>query len=135
MKRAHKVLKIGRWVVDFLFQPGGYDIEGVLGVLYDTGASKDIMEEAEDLMRSCKENCGFTFANRYSRRAVVLIGPTSSGAEFLDTFTHEVRHLADAIAKSIGYKLDSEGPAYMTGDTVRELADIVCRLGCDKCRR
>lgn len=135
MKRAHRVLKIGRWVVDFLFQPGGYDIDGVLGVLYDAGATKEVINQAEDLMRLCEENCGFTFANRYLRRAVVLIGPTSSGAEFLDTFTHEIRHLADSIAKSIGYDLDAEGPAYMTGDTVRELAEIVCKLGCDKCRK
>lgn len=87
-------------------------------------------------------DCGFTFSkvNEYSfinkdnHRAVLLIGPTSSGAEFLDSLVHEIHHLAVAIAGELGVELDSETPAYLSGDTIREFADIVCELGCDRCR-
>ena len=58
----------------------------------------------------------------------------SSGKQFLNTFTHEVRHLVDAIAKSIGYDLDAEGPAYITGDATMALAETICELGCERCR-
>ena len=125
-----RVLRIGRWTVEFLFAVGGYDTDGVLSCLYDAGAPKGILAQAKDLMMSCRENCGFTYSNTLDRRAVVLVGPSSSGAEFLDTFVHEVRHLANSIAESLGQRLDGELPSYLAGDTARELADIVCRLGC-----
>ena len=126
----HRVLSIGRWVVDFLFATKRYDIDGVLACLYDAYAPEDIMEQAEELMLSCKYNCGFTYTNQSKRRAVVLIGPTTSGGEFQSTFVHEIRHLADAIAKSLGVPLDSERPAYISGDTAKALAEVVCELGC-----
>lgn len=137
----HRVLKIGRWVVDFLFSTGEYDIDGVLACLYDAGAPQYIMEEAEDLMTRCEYDCGFTYTNasmfRYinsdSYRAVVLIGPTSSGDEFIDTFVHEIHHLAVAIASELGVDLESETPAYLAGDSARALAKVVCRFGCDHC--
>lgn len=126
----HRVLAIGRWTVDFLFATKRYDIDGVLACLYDAYAPDYIMEQAEDLMLSCDYNCGFTYTNQNKRRAVVLIGPTTSGAEFQDTFVHEVRHLADSIARSLGVPLDSERPAYVSGDTARALAEVICELGC-----
>lgn len=145
-----RVLRIGRWVVDVIFAPRGYDIDGILACLYDCGASGSVMHKAEDLMLGCEMdyasdspdglmyecglNQGFTFSNSAIERAVVVIGPTTSGAEFLDTVTHEIHHLAVAIAKHLGFDLTSESPAYLSGDTMRELADIVCRLGCDHCR-
>ena len=145
-----RVLRIGRWVVDFIFAPRGYDIDGILACLYDCGASGSVMHKAEDLMLGCEMdyasdgpdglmyecglNQGFTFSNSAIERAVVVIGPTTSGAEFLDTVTHEIHHLAVAIANHLGFDLTSESPAYLSGDTMRELADIVCRLGCDHCR-
>ena len=126
----YRVLNIGRWVVDFLFATRKYDTEGVLACLRDAHAPARILDQAEDLMLSCDKNCGFTYTNPYSRRAVVLIGPTTSGDEFLNTFVHEVRHLADGIARSLGVELDSETPAYLSGETARALADTVCLLGC-----
>lgn len=135
-------LIIGNWVVDFLFCTERYDIEGVLACLYDAGAPDRILEAAEDLMLNCDYNCGFTYSgaqrfryiNRQRHRAVVMIGPTSSGAEFLDTFVHEFVHLAISIASEMGVDLHGETPAYIAGDAAREFADVVCRLGCDRCR-
>lgn len=126
----HRVLAIGRWTVDFLFATKGYDVDGVLACLYDAYAPDSVLEQAEDLMLSCDYNCGFTYTNQGRRRAVVLVGPTTSGEEFLNTMVHEVRHLADAIATSLGVPLDSERPAYLSGDTAKELAEVICELGC-----
>lgn len=139
----HRVLLIGRWTVDFLFSVGKYDVDGVLACLYDAGAPRHIMDDAEDLMLNCEHDCGFTFSkrNEYTfinpalHRAVVLIGPASSGAEFLDTFVHEIHHLAVAIASELGVDLEGEIPAYIAGDAARSLAQIVCELGCERCKQ
>lgn len=128
-----KTLYIGRWKVDFLFADKGYDREEALEYLYDCGASDFALRQAENLMALCEWNCGFTFADPEGCRAVVFIGPTSSGAEFVNTFVHEVHHLAVAIASEIGIDLESETPAYIAGDAARDLAGIVCELGCCRC--
>lgn len=130
----HRALKIGRWVVDFLFATEGYDEEGVLACLYDVYAPTDVMERARRIMESGRFNRGFTFSNPDTRRSVCVVGPTTSGHQFVNTFVHEIRHVANAIANSIGYDLDGEEPAYLSGDTAMALAEVVCRLGCDHCR-
>ena len=129
-----RTLRIGRWLVYFVFVTDDYDRQAILSMLDAFGASEEVLTRAEEIMDSEYLNNGFTFSNADIRRALVVIGPTSSGKEFQDTFSHEIRHLADAIANSIGMDLGSEGPAYMTGDTVRELAEVVCELGCERCR-
>lgn len=79
-------------------------------------------------------NCGFTFTNQEMKRALVVIGPSSSGSQFLDTLTHEIHHLAVAIADSLGHDLESEVPAYISGDAALSLAKTICEFGCPHCR-
>ena len=99
---VHRVLKIGRWVVDFVFATKVYDVQGILSCLYDAGAAGWMMDEAEELMSEGGYNTGFTYANPGIHRAVVVVGPTTSGAEFTNTLTHEIHHLAVAIASELG---------------------------------
>lgn len=127
-------LKIGRWAVEFYFAPDGYDVDVLLDRLFDFGASTHVMRQVWELMDSGAQNTGFTFSNPVERLALVAIGPTSDGPEFVDTLVHEVHHLAVNIGASLGVDLESETPAYMAGDSARELADVICQLGCQKCR-
>jgi len=127
---VHSVINIGRWVIDFLFATDRYDIDGVLSCLYDCGASMTTMDEAESLMKDHKRDKGFSYSNPKTKRGIVVVGPSSSGAEFINTLVHEIRHVADAIAKSIGYQLDGELPAYVSGEAAMELVDVICEFGC-----
>jgi len=129
-----RAIKIGRWEVEFYFADKKYDIDTLLDRLYDFGATATLMRQALDLMSSNVRNTGFTFTNQKELCAIVAIGPTSSGPEFVNTLVHEVHHLAVAIANNLGIDLDSEGPAYIAGDSARALAEIVCELGCP-CRQ
>ena len=130
-----RVLQIGRWYVEFYFANGTYDEELLLDRLYEFGAGSNTLRKAYGLMEKGEPNKAFTFANPYDRVAIVFTMPTTSGAEFLDSFVHEMRHLANVIAQSIGIELDAEAPSYIAGDAARELADVVCRLGCSRCNR
>lgn len=131
----HRVLKIGRWIVDFVFATERYDIDGILSCLYDAGAPRWVMDGADALMSSGDFNTGFTYANPEIHRAVVVVGPATRGSEFVNTLTHELHHLAVAIASELGIDLDSETPAYIAGDSARDLAEIICNLGCDHCAK
>lgn len=130
----HRVLRIGRWVVDFLFATKGYDIDGVLACMRDCRAERENLDLARRKMERGRMNEGLTYTNPALFRAVVLVGPTTSGRQFQNTFVHEMRHIVDVIARSAGIETDPEEPAYMSGDTAMELADVVCKLGCRHCR-
>lgn len=128
-------LHIGRWVVDFLFASDSYDVDGVLGCLYDAYAPYSVMRKAKDFMLEDKLNTGFTYTNEDMFRGVVVIGPSESGEEFIDTLVHEVHHLAVAIASELGVDLEGETPAYLSGDSARALASVICEMGCSSCRQ
>ena len=133
---VHRVLRIGRWTVDFVFAEDreDYDMEGVLSFLYEMEAPIGKMRQVYRLMKDGKPNRGFTYANEETLRALVVVGPTTSGEQFLNTLVHEVHHLAVFIADGLGLDLRSEDPAYLAGDTAMALAEAVCRLGCEHCR-
>lgn len=126
-------LYIGRWTVYFLFATDDYDRDLIARRLDDADASYDIVERSNEIIISGAYNCGFTYTNPDIYRAVVVIGPTSSGEEFVNTFVHELYHLAVAIAENLGLDLESEAPAYLIGDMAFELTEAVCHLGCSLC--
>ena len=130
----HRVLSIGRWTIDFLFAIEDYDEEGVLSCLYDIDAPEYVMLRAYRIMESGRYNRGFTFNNPDLKRSVVVVGPTTSGKQFINTTVHELQHLAVAIASELGVDLKGERPAYLIGDTAQELFDVICKYGCEECR-
>ena len=131
----HKSINIGRWNIDFLFADDEYDTEEALTYLYDADASDHILRKAYHILEDNEINTGFTFTNQDMKEAVVVIGPTSSGNEFVNTLCHEMYHVATAIAEGLGINLREETPAYMMGDSVSELTKMICKLGCDKCHK
>ena len=97
-------------------------------------APPSILRRVERNMELDQMDTGFTYSNLFLRESVVVIGRSSSGAEFLNSFVHELRHLADDIAYVYGYPLRGEEVAYLTGDIALALSDIVCAMSCDSCR-
>ncbi|MBR5660589.1 MAG: hypothetical protein IKW99_03470 [Bacteroidales bacterium] len=131
----HRELMIGRWHVYFIFAPDGYDDNTILDLMYDLDAPDYILVKAGKKMRRNRPNEGFTYSNEETREAVVVIGHTTSGKEFVNTLVHEIKHLSVAIADSLGLDMRGEAPAYIAGDSAEELAGIICELGCDKCNK
>ena len=116
--------------MDCLFARDEYDIDEVLSLMDECGATPSLCDRAERLMTSGKVNTGFTFSDSDAYRAIVVVGPSSSGEQFINTLSHEIHHLAVAIASSLGVDLEGETPAYITGDTTMELLKTICEFGC-----
>lgn len=76
---------------------------------------------------------GFTYSNKSMRRSVVVVGITTSKAQFLNSFEHEVRHLCDDIAASSGMKMQGEEVAYLTGEINSRLWEDIHPFVCCKC--
>lgn len=125
-----RILRIGRWVVVFLFAVEGYDPGLVMDYLYDLRAPDAVLSRASSIMSGGLPNRGFAVPDPSSRRALIVIGPTTSGEQFINTLSHEIDHLSDSIADYYGVRGEPEGTSYLTGDTTMALADIICELGC-----
>lgn len=123
------------WRFYCFFATSRYDSNRILRLLDRCGASRSILRRVAIKMRLDKLDSGFTYTNPYRRRTVMVVGRSSSGAEFLNSFVHELRHLADDYGKANRILLDGEGIAYFSGDMAYNFADIVCALTCDHCRR
>lgn len=130
---TQRVLRIGRWRVLFLLDVRNEDVDDVIMALADCGAKGSVLRRASELILHGGHNTGLTYADEESKRAIVVVSRATSGSEFIDTLVHEIHHVAVSIADSLGVDLESETPAYISGDSARALAEAVCKFGCPHC--
>lgn len=130
----YRSLNIRGWWCFFYFAIHSYWIDEILLRMSDIGAPPFILSNARIKMREDRMDTGFTFSNPTMRTSVVVLGRQSSGAEFLNSFTHELRHLTDDIATAYDYPIRGEEVAYLAGDIALKLSDIVCQQSCFECR-
>lgn len=136
----HERLYIERydWVAYCFFDVGSVeDANHILALLRTIGISKSLYREVRNHLLRAPLDTGFTFSNYRKRESVVVIGMASSVGESFNTFSHELRHLADDIVSASDVPLRGEPVAYLTGDIAMALftlvADVVCR--CPICSR
>lgn len=121
------------WTVYWYFNADGSDAEIIIDRLLAVDASLDVMKRAEKILSEGINNFGFTYSSMKNKSSVIVIGVSSSGKEFLNSFVHELRHVVDDI--STYYNLDNEEAAYLTGDVSNSVAEIICKFSCDECRK
>ena len=129
-----RTIHIKGWKAHFYFSIHDYWKDEILNKLQHLGASKKILRKVSINMSKNKMNTGFTFSKPNKRESIVVIGRSSDGGEFLNSCTHEIRHLVDDIAKEYRMEICGEEVAYLTGDIINLIADIVCKFSCNCCR-
>lgn len=122
------------WKAKIFFAISKYDIEEVAMSLLDIDCPFGIYHQAVRQMRHAEVNTGFTYSNKALHRSVMLVGKTSSSAQFVNSFSHEIRHLSDDIASAFGLEMAGEEVAYLAGDIAQRLSDVVSHLSCEHCR-
>lgn len=123
------------WQARIFFAISRYEIDDVTKALEEIGCPGKIYAQAVKQMERGEVNTGFTYSNKALRRSVMLVGRTSSGAQFVNSFSHELRHLSDDIASTYGMEMAGEEVAYLTGDIAQKLSDVVSHLSCEHCRK
>ena len=109
-------------------------------VYYDT-TPKDALEVISKIRRlGCSENSilrtykqlsggaldnGFTYTNRALKQSVMNLGRSSSFAQFLNSFVHELHHLCTHIATAYGMDLQGEDVCYLSGDIAQRMYPIL----------
>ena len=97
-------------------------------------APDSIISKVSENISAGNFNEGFCFSNPLERKTVVGVGKTDTGPEFLNTTVHEVAHIAQHIAEEDGVDPFSEEFAYLIGNIMHDISDIVCEMSCPRCR-
>lgn len=130
---VHRRIHIKDWKCDYWFlEEKDTQIWRILFQLQDMGADDSILDRVVKLLDS--RNTGFIFTNPELDRSLVIVGKTTSGEEFLNTFIHETIHLTGIISSMYDADMKGEKIAYMIGDACSKLSDIICRFSCTYCR-
>lgn len=130
----HRETQILDWDIEWYFFTTKENIDDILSSLVSMNAQDSLLSKIERTNLLDKQNYGFTFSNMSRRKSIVVIGQTTSGQEFLNTFIHELRHLTDHIASTLHLDLSGEEVAYLAGDVAMTVGDIICKYSCDSCK-
>lgn len=106
----------------------------ILNRLYKIGCRGKNLYRAGRNLSSGELDTGLTFYSSQHREAVMVVGLTSSAAEFYNSLLHELSHLTAYIAKDEGLSFTGEDIAYLEGELAREIFPSVQPLLCDCCR-
>lgn len=120
-----------RWHVHCYFAVNKYYTEEILDVLESLGCSSAVYERVAVKMDKNSLNAGFTYSNKNTRETLMVVGRASSNEEYINSITHELRHLCDDIASVVGISDNGEDVAYLTGDIASQLSDVIQVLVCN----
>lgn len=88
------------------------DIQRVLDNIQDASVRSKIKRS----ISSCGLNTGLTISKK--RHSILIIGRSSSLAQFLNTLVHELFHLSVHISNHYDIDLNTEKPAYLIGELI-----------------
>ena len=109
-------------------------MDEILGNLEEIGCSDRKIEEIAENLSKQQYNTGLTYSNLKGRCSVIVIGLTSTPAEFQNTFDHEKGHLAMHICNVDGIDPFSEEYQYLTGEIGQKMFPIAKNFLCVHCR-
>lgn len=118
------------WNVTAFFDADVEDEEMIMSELWYIGCPEHTMARVQGNLRRGRMDTGFTYSNRMMRESVMTVGKASSPAEFLNSYTHELRHLVDDIAVTSFLPMRGEAVGYLTGELSweywKEIHDFLC---------
>lgn len=121
MKRCR--IHIGKydWMVWAYFAKTTYYADEVMENLLRIGVSGEDVHTAYLNLRNKAVDTGLTYSNYATRESVMVVGLSSSPAEFLNSFVHELGHLTAQIGEALGLDVMGEEIRYLGGGLAREM--------------
>ena len=119
------------WMVHCYFAVDDYYTNEILMMLRYLDCSRNVYDKVSAKLRKGDKNAGFTYSNKSLRETLLVVGLATSSAEYVNSITHELRHLCDDISDVLEISSNGEEVAYLTGDVSGSLADIISLFVCD----
>lgn len=135
MIKQHFIVDRVFWKVYVYYDVHEEDTEEILNCMEKVNLPNNYLKSAYTILKENKLNSGLTYTNIRNKTSVIVINKTTDAAQFINSFVHEIAHLANHI--SLAYKIDlsSEELCYISGDIAQEMFSKCHALMCDCCRK
>ena len=108
------------WTVHVMYDVHSKDSMKVRRYLRDFGCAGIPLEGAFNLVLEGEPNKGITYSNVDTRKTVVVIGWTTSKAEYMNSLSHEMLHVVQHISDVFMINMYGEEACYLLGGLVQD---------------
>ena len=112
-----------------------YRTDDILKDFSEAGCKGIQLKRAYNSLKRNALDTGITYSNFGKRETVMVISLTSTPAEFLNSWTHEMQHLCRHVAQAFGINPYGEEAAYLAGDVAQKMFPVARKLLCEHCRK
>ena len=119
-----------KWRLHIYYAVTEYYVSEIMELLYSVGCDGEFARNAYENMMSGKLDHGLTYSNYGLRETVMVIGLSSSPAEYADSIVHELWHFGMHASEALGLDVSGEPPAYLVGHTMRSMHPVAGKFIC-----
>ena len=123
------------WSVRVYYAVTTYWAERIIRDLVRIGCHDTELRRAYDNLLRGDLNTGITYSNTAAGETVMVISLTSTPAQFLNSWLHEMRHLSRHIERACGISPYGEEAAYLAGDIGQRMFPVARKFICEHCRK
>lgn len=98
------------------------------------GCRGDNLSRAERNLTESRLNTGITYSDFNGRETLMVISRTSTPAQFLNSWTHEMFHLCRHVAQANGVNPYGEEAAYLAGTVGQKMFPVAKKFLCEHCK-
>ena len=122
------------WRVRVYYAVTMYRTDDILKDFAEAGCRGIQLKRAYNSLKRNALDTGITYSNFGRRETVMVISLTSTAAEFLNSWMHEMQHLCRHVSAAFGIDPYGEEAAYLAGDVGQRMFPAARRFLCDCCR-
>lgn len=123
------------WRVTVYYAVTGYNVRLIMHDLEQFGCNGEDLRRAYDNIRRGASDTGLTYSNEERRHTIMLIGRTSTAAQFQNSLDHEKGHLCRHISQAMHIDPYGEEAEYLAGYVGQQMFDVARMFLCDTCRK
>ena len=123
-----------RWHVRVYYAVTAYWTDDIICDLVRIGCHDTELRRAYANLTRVGLDTGLTYSNRRTHESVMVIGLTSSAAQFQNSLDHEKGHLVKHISLAFGLDPYGEEQQYLSGEIGQRMFPVARRFLCEHCR-
>lgn len=115
-----------KWGILVYYNVSEDTVDEVIDALKNLDCPKNKIYKASEVLT--QNNTGMTFTNPKYKMSIIAIAEATSKDQFLNTLTHEVKHIQSHICDFYKVPEDGEDAAYLTGYLIQQMYKVFQRL-------
>lgn len=125
--------RYGGWKVVYYVAADRTDADEIMRALERVGCPAERLEKAERMLRGRSCDTGLTYSNKKRRFSCITISQTRNFSELINTFVHELDHVAKHITLAMSIDPFSERASYLIGELARDIfVELISKLFCKR---